>query len=116
MKLEPAELAPVSAIIEFLERMGRDASLRGAAATEIQDALIQAGLPSDLWTVISNPEPGELESLVGARANVCCLIYSPDKEDEEEEEEEEPPEEEDEEEEVKDDKVKKSLDRVRRIA
>lgn len=116
MKLDPEELPPVSAIIEFLERMGRDGLLRGAAATEIQDALIQAGLPSDLWTVISNPEPGELESLVGARANVCCLIYSPDKEDEEEEEEEEPPEEEDEEEEVKDDKVKKSLDRVRRIA
>jgi hypothetical protein len=116
MKPEPAEFPPVSAIIEFLERMGRDASLRGASATEIQDALIQAGLPPDLWTVISNPQPGALESLVGARSNVCCLVFNPDKEDEEEEEEEEPPEEEAEEEEVKDDKVKKSLDRVRRIA
>ena len=115
MKPEPTELPPVSAIIEFLERMGRDASLRGAPVAEIREALIQAGLPSDLWTVVSNPEPDALGSLVGARANVCCLIYSPDKEDEEEEEEE-PPEEEDEEEEVKDDKVKKSLDRVRRIA
>jgi hypothetical protein len=103
----------MSDVIELLERMGRDASLRGASATEIQDALIQAGLPPDLWTVISNLEPGALETLVGTRANVCCLVYSPDKEDEEEEEEE-PPEEEEEEE--KDDKVKKSLDRVRRIA
>lgn len=115
MKHEPAELTPVSAIIDFLERMGRDAPLRGAAASEIEDTLIQAGLPSNLWTVISSLEPGALESLVGAQPNVCCLIYSPDKE-EEEEEEEEPPEEETEEEEVKDDKVKKSLDRVRRIA
>ncbi len=114
MKREPVELPPVSAIIEFLERMGRDAPLRGATATEIQDALIRADLPSNLWTVISSLEPGALETLVGASANVCCLVYSPDKEDEEEEEEE-PPEEEAEEEE-KDDKVKKSLDRVRRIA
>src|ERR1700730_14657327 len=109
MKREPVELPPVSAIIDFLERMGRDAPLRGASATDIQDALIQAGLPSNLWTVISSLEPGALESLVGARANVCCLIFNPDKEDEEEEEEE-PPEEEAEEEEQKDDKVKKSLD------
>jgi hypothetical protein len=117
MKPEPAELPPPSAIIEFLERMGRDALLRGASAAEIQDALTQAGLPSDLWTVISSLEPSALESLVGARSNVCCMIYSPDKEDEEEEEEtEEPPEEEAEEEIEKDDKVKKSLDRVRRIA
>ncbi len=115
MKRETMELPPVSAIIEFLERMGRDASLRGAAATEIRNALIQAGLPPDLWSVISSPEPGALESLLGARANVCCLIFNPDKEDEEEEEEEEPPEEEAEEEES-DDKVKKSVDRVRRIA
>ena len=115
MKPEPTELPPVSAIIEFLERMGRDAALRGAAATEIQEALIQAGLPFDLWTVISSLEPGALESLVGARANVCCLVFNPDKE-EEEEEEEEPSEDEPEEEEVKDDKVKKSLDRGRRIA
>jgi hypothetical protein len=114
MKRETAELPHVSAIIDFLERMGRDALLRGAAATEIQDALTQAGLPSNLWTVISGLEPGALETLVGASANVCCLVYSPDKEDEEEEEEE-PPEEEAEEEE-KEDKVKKSLDRVRRIA
>lgn len=114
MNRETAELPPVSAIIEFLERMGRDALLRGASATEIQDALIQAGLPPDLWTVFSSPQPGALETLVGASANVCCLVYSPDKEDEEEEEEE-PPEEEAEEEE-KDDKVKRSLDRVRRIA
>jgi hypothetical protein len=116
MKPEPAELPPPSAIIEFLERMGRDALLRGASAAEIQDALAQAGLPPNLWTVISSLEPSALESLVGARSNVCCMIYSPDKEDEEEEEAQEPPEEEAEEETEKDDKVKKSLDRVRRIA
>ena len=115
MKPEPTQLPPVSAIMEFLERMGRDAALRGASATEIEEALIQAGLPSDLWATLSSLEADALESLLGARSNVCCLIYSPDKEDEEEEEEEEPPEEEAEEEE-KDDKVKKSLDRVRRIA
>jgi hypothetical protein len=115
MNREPAELPSLSVILDFLERMGCDAPLRGAAATEIQDALIQAGLPSNLWTVISSLEPGALESLVGAHSNVCCLVYSPDKEDEEEEEEE-PPEEEPAEEEEKDDKVKKSLGRVRRIA
>jgi hypothetical protein len=115
MSREPAELPSRSVILDFLERMGRDAQLRGASATEIQDVLVEAGLPSNLWTVISSLEPGALETLVGAHSNVCCLVYSPDKEDEEEEEGK-PPEEEPEEEEEKDDTVKKSLDRVRRIA
>jgi hypothetical protein len=110
MKLEPEGLQSVTDIVDFLERVGRDAQLRSASAVELEDALIQAGLPSNLWTV----DPGALEALLGARSNVCCLVYSPDKKEEEEEEEE--PEEESEEEEEKDDKVKKSEDRVRRIA
>jgi hypothetical protein len=104
----------VCEIIDFLERMGTDAQLQGATAPELEAALIRAGLTSTSWTVISRLAQGELESLLGARSNVCCLVYSPDKEDEEKEDEEEEPAEDDEDD--KEDNVKKSQDRVRRIA
>jgi hypothetical protein len=104
----------VCEIIDFLERMGTDAQLRGASADELEAALVRAGLTSTLWTSISTMDRGGLESLLGARANVCCLVYSPDKEEEEKEDEAE--EEEGEDEDDKEDNVKKSQDRVRRSA
>jgi hypothetical protein len=104
---------PVSNIIDFLERMGADAQLRGASPIELEAALIQAGLGSAQWIGMVGMNQRQLESLLGARSNVCCLIVAPDEEQKPEEEEEEPEEEDGDEE--NDDKVK-SRDRVRRSA
>lgn len=100
-------------IIDFLERMGTDAQLQGASAVDLEAALVGAGLTSPLWASICRMDRGALESLLGARSNVCCLVYSPDKEDEEKEDEAE---DDGEDEDDKEGNVKKSEDRVRRIA
>ena len=105
----------MSDVIDFLEKWGRDAQLRHADNAEVSRELVGADIEPLVRKALLGADQRHLEFLLGARANVCCLIYSPDKE-EEEEEEEEVPEEESEEEEQKDDKVKKSEDRVRRIA
>jgi hypothetical protein len=104
----------MSDVIDFLEKWGRDAQLRHAADAELTRGLVDAQIEPLVRKALLGADQRHLEFLLGARSNVCCLVYSPDKE--EEEEEEEVPEEESEEEEEKDDKVKKSEDRVRRIA
>lgn len=97
----------MSDIIDFLEKMGADAQLRGASAIELEAAFIRAGLGSISWTAMLGMNQSRLESLLGARSSVCSLVYAPDQEEEEEGEEKE--EEEDEEEDAgkgKADKVK----------
>ena len=92
--------------------------MRAASAIELEAALTRARLGSSVWTAMLGMNQSELEALVGARPNVCCLIYSPDKKEEDEEEQEDENEEETEEEteeEEEEDKVK-SQDRVRRRA
>ena len=68
----------MSDIINFHERMGAEASLRSASEIELATALTEAGLESGLLTDIMATDRRGLESLVGARSSVCCLVYSPD--------------------------------------
>jgi hypothetical protein len=100
-------------VIEFLETCGRDSHLRHADPAELTQALTQAAIDPFVRKAILAADQRHLEFLLGARANVCCLIYSPDeKEDEEEEERED----EDGEDEQHEEKVK-SPDRAhRRVA
>ena len=100
----------MSRIIDFLEKLGSDAQLRDASATKLEEALQREGLEPALRTVLMNGDQSQLESLLQARSNVCCLIYSPDQEEEDEEEESEEDEDDDEDGEVK------SLDLVRHRA
>jgi hypothetical protein len=77
----------VSSIIDFLEKLGQDAHLRHATSSDVQEALMQAGIEPAVREAILTGDEHALESRLGARSNVCCLIYSPIKEDEETEEE-----------------------------
>jgi hypothetical protein len=45
---EPEGLQSVTDCVDWLERVGRDAQLRSASAIELEGALIQADLPSNL--------------------------------------------------------------------
>lgn len=75
----------MSNIIEFIERLGRDATLRNATAAEIEEALSHAGVEPALRPVIFADDPSLLESLLGARTGLCCMI-APAREEEEESE------------------------------
>jgi hypothetical protein len=106
----------VSDIIDFLEKMGADARLRSAPATELEAALADQGLEPALLPEILTRDQDGIEALVGARANVCCMVYSPNEKEDDEEEKEDEGEDDDEGDEEDAGKVKKSQGRARLIA
>jgi hypothetical protein len=79
----------MSNVIEFLERMGRDAALRDSTSGELEQALLRADVAAPARAAILNSNWKSLESLLGAQANVCCAIHLPDDDEDEDEEGEE---------------------------
>jgi hypothetical protein len=79
----------VSNVIDFLERVGADASLRYASGEAVDEALKLAGIDPGVRAAIASGDQGALEQLLGGRTNVCCVIFEPDEEEEEGEEEKE---------------------------
>ena len=74
--------------IDFLEQLGRNASLRHAPTPELERVLAASGLEPELRTALLTDDVPRLAELLGAQPIVCCLIEKPDDEDDEEEEEE----------------------------
>jgi hypothetical protein len=62
----------MSNAIEFLERMGQNASLRYAQSDELKDVLVSARIDPLVRTAIVDGKSRELETLLGAVSNVCC--------------------------------------------
>jgi hypothetical protein len=75
--------------IDFLEQLGRNASLRHAPTSELERALAASGLEPELRRALLTDDVPRLAELLGAQPIVCCLIEKPDQEDDDEEEEEE---------------------------
>jgi hypothetical protein len=86
----------VSNVIDLLERFGEDAELRYASGDEVEAALRLAGIEPALRAAIVNKDQGALELLLGADANVCCILEKIEEEEENEEEEDDDEEEEEE--------------------
>ena len=74
--------------IDFLEQLGRNASLRHAPTSELERALAASGLEPGLRRALLTDDVPRLAELLGAQPIVCCLIEKPDQEDDEEEEDE----------------------------
>jgi hypothetical protein len=72
-------------VIDFLEQMGQNARLRHADRAEIERALITSGLDPSLKDALVAGDAGPLNALLGANADMCCLIHAPDQDDEEDE-------------------------------
>jgi len=64
-------------VIDFLERLGQDAALRGAS---LESALQSAGMSTELRVALANRDQRSLEALLGV-GNVCCLINAPTEEE-----------------------------------
>jgi hypothetical protein len=79
----------MSNLIDVIERWGRDARWRHATDEAREAALLEAGLEPDVRTAMLGEDQGELESLLGATHNICCMVNHPEEEQEEPEEEEE---------------------------
>jgi hypothetical protein len=65
-------------LIEFLERMGSDARLRGQDGEGFARAMDMAGIDASARHVILTEDQSGLEALVGASANVFCALHAPD--------------------------------------
>lgn len=83
-------LNAVDKAVEFIERLGRDARLRYAPSIDITRARGQVDLDPRVLDAILGADQERLEALLGATANVCCLVRDPD---DGEGEDEEPPDE-----------------------
>jgi hypothetical protein len=71
----------MSDVIEFLEQLGRDAHLRHASRAEIGQALARSHIDPSVQAAILDEDPQQLEALLGADTNVCCMIFVPEDED-----------------------------------
>lgn len=74
----------MTGVINFLERMGRDAQLRHAFQDEVGFALASAGIDAELRVAILARNKKGLQALLG-QDPFCCLIH-PAKPGEEQEE------------------------------
>jgi hypothetical protein len=75
-------------VIDFLERVGEDAQLRYATPAELDEALRSNQIDSVLRAVILRRDREALENLLGASANICCVVHAPDDEEDEEDDKE----------------------------
>ena len=71
----------MSNVIDFLERLGKDAQLRHASDGALEQALINAEIDPAVREAILMHDQRRLEHLLGATTNVCCVIYAPMHED-----------------------------------
>jgi hypothetical protein len=72
----------MSNVIDFLEQLGRDASLRYRARDEIEQLLTDAGIDPALRDAFVSGDSSTLERLLGAKTDMCCLIHAPGDDDE----------------------------------
>lgn len=72
-------------VVDCLDRIGRDIELRYASAEEIERVLAQEQIEPAVRKALLD-DASRPEALLGARANVCCMIHPPGEEPAEEEE------------------------------
>jgi hypothetical protein len=67
----------MSDVIDFIERLGQDSTLRYASRQVVDRALSEAQVSPAMRIALASRNQGLLEGLLGATTNVCCLIEAP---------------------------------------
>ena len=75
----------MSGVVEFLERMGRDAQLSQASGTELEYAVASTGLGLILQDAMLSEDSSTLKTLLGIATH--CAMLAPAEEQEEQEDE-----------------------------
>jgi hypothetical protein len=65
----------MSNVIDFLERMGRDAQLRHADDSDVKQALQIAGIDAATGSAICKGDEEQLAAILKANPNVCAMIF-----------------------------------------
>lgn len=79
----------MSNVVVLLERIGQSSRLQSLTGEQLAQELSLAGIEPAVQAAIVQQHPRQLEQLIGASKNVCCLIHAPEDEDSEEEPSEE---------------------------
>jgi hypothetical protein len=74
----------VSNVVDLLERMGRSSRLQSLTAEQLAQELVHAGVEPAVQAAIVEQRQRQLEALIGASKNVCCLVHAPADEEPEE--------------------------------
>ena len=67
----------MSNLVDFLETIGRDASLRHAAPANLHDAMQAARIDGDAQWAVMRGDCHRVEQILQARQNMVCLIMAP---------------------------------------
>jgi hypothetical protein len=79
----------VSNVVDLLERMGRSSRTQTLTGEQLAQELAQAGIEPAVQAAILQQRPRQLEQLIGATANVCCMVHAPQDQEPEEQQPEE---------------------------
>lgn len=66
-----------SNIVALLERIGGSSQLHTLSGERLAQELSSAGVSPAVQSAILRQQPRQLEELIGASRNVCCLIHAP---------------------------------------
>lgn len=67
----------MSDIVEFLEQMGQTANLRYATGSELARVLEASRIDPAARGALLAGDAARVETLLGAQANVCCILAGP---------------------------------------
>lgn len=71
----------MSNVVDLLERMGQNSRLQSLTGEQLAQELARAGLEPAVQAAIVQQRPRQLEELLGASHNVCCLVHAPQDEE-----------------------------------
>ena len=74
----------MSNVVDLLERMGQSSRLQSLTGEQLAQELAQAGVEPAVQAAIVQQRPRQLEELIGASQNVCCMVHAPQDEEPEE--------------------------------
>lgn len=67
----------MSNVVDLLEKIGQSSRLQALSGEQLAQALSQAGIEPAVQAAIVQQRPRQLEQLIGASTNVCCLVNAP---------------------------------------
>jgi hypothetical protein len=70
----------MSNVIDLLERLGQDSDLRHADGNQLAQLMSSANVSPELRAAIAEGDQSKIEKLLGAKANVCAIIFPVDTE------------------------------------
>ena len=80
----------MSNVVDLLERMGQSSRLHSLTEEQLAQELAQTGVEPAVRTAIVQQRPHQLEELIGASKNVCCMVHAPQDDEPEEPGKEQP--------------------------